>query len=156
PPPPPADIPDLEEAKIGVSMSLRQQLELHRAKPSCAVCHDQMDGLGFALENYDATGAWRTHEGKFAIDTSGALPGGRVIHGPQELKQILKERSNLFTRNLTEKLLTYALGRGLESYDGTVVDEIAGRLNAGEHRFSTLVLAIVNSQAFQMRGGGKQ
>ena len=153
PPPPPPDVPNLEETKIGVSASLREQLELHRAKPSCAVCHNQMDALGFALENYDAAGAWRTHEGKFAIDNSGTLPDGRAIRGPRELKQVLRERSDLFTRNVSEKLLTYALGRGLESYDGTVVDDIARQVKDGGHRFSTLVLAIVNSKPFQMRSG---
>ena len=149
PPPPPPDIPDLEEARIGISASLRKQLEMHRDKPSCAVCHDQMDALGFALENYDAAGAWRTHEGQFEIDSSGTLPGGRAIRGSRELKQVLRERSGQFTRNLSEKLLTYALGRGLEAYDGAVVDDIVRQVKAGDHRFSTLVLAIVTSQPFR-------
>ena len=153
PPPPPANVPVLEETKIGVSASLRQQLEQHRANPSCAVCHDQMDALGFALENYDAAGAWRTHDGKFAIDSAGTLPGGRGIAGSKELKQVLKERSDLFTFNLSEKLLTYALGRGLESYDGTVVDDIASQVSADHHKFSALVLAIAKSKPFQMRSG---
>ncbi len=153
PPPPPANVPVLEETKIGVSASLRQQLEQHRANPSCAVCHDQMDALGFALENYDAAGVWRTHDGKFAIDSAGVLPGGRSIAGSKELKQVLKERSDLFTRNVSEKLLTYALGRGLESYDGTVVDDIASQVSADHHKFSTLVLAIAKSKPFQMRSG---
>jgi hypothetical protein len=153
PPPPPPDVPELEEAKIGVSASLRDQLEQHRAKPACAVCHNQMDALGFGLESYDATGAWRTHEGKFAIDTSGKLPDGKSFRGPKELKQVLKAQSDLFTRNLTEKLLTYALGRGLESYDKTAVDGIVHQVSANQYRFSTLVLEIASSKPFQMRSG---
>ena len=153
PPPPPANVPELEDAKTGVTASMREQLETHRANPVCASCHSQMDPLGFALENYDATGAWRTHDGKFLIDSSGALPGGRTIKGSKELKQVLRERSALFTRNVSEKLLTYALGRGLEPYDGTAVDEIARSVKAGDDRFSTLVLAIVNSKPFRMRSG---
>jgi len=153
PPPPPADVPELEEAKIGVSASLREQLEQHRANPSCAVCHNQMDALGFALENYDATGKWRTHEGTFPIDSSGVLPDGRSFRGSKELKQVLKAQSELFVRNLSEKLLTYALGRGLEPYDRSAVDRITRQVSANQHRFSTLVLEIVNSKPFQMRSG---
>jgi hypothetical protein len=112
-----------------------------------------MDALGFGLESYDATGAWCTHEGKFAIDTSGKLPDGKSFRGPKELKQVLKAQSDLFTRNLTEKLLTYALGRGLESYDKTAVDGIVHQVSANQYRFSTLVLEIASSKPFQMRSG---
>ncbi len=153
PPPPPPDVPELDEANIGVSASLREQLEQHRARPACAVCHSQMDALGFGLENYDAAGAWRTHEGKFPIDPSGTLPDGGSFRGPRELKAVLKAKSDLFTRNLTEKLLTYALGRGLEPYDSSAVDLITRRVSANDHRFSTLVIEIVNSKPFQMRSG---
>ncbi len=153
PPPPPDDVPELEESKIGVTASLREQLEQHRARPACAVCHNQMDAIGFALENYDATGAWRTHEGKFPIDASGALPDGRSFRGPRELTRVLLEKSDLFTRNLAEKLLTYALGRGLETYDREAVDAIVRETAAGGHRFSAMVRGIVHSKPFRMRGG---
>jgi hypothetical protein len=152
PPPPPPDVPELEEAKIGVTASLREQLEQHRARPACAVCHTQMDAIGFALENYDATGAWRTHEGRFPIDASGSFSDGRSFRGPRELTRVLLENSDVFTRNLTEKLLTYALGRGLEPFDREAVDGIAQEVRAGGHRFSALVRGIVNSKPFRMRG----
>lgn len=153
PPPPPPNIPALQEANLGADASLRHRLEQHRANPSCAVCHNQMDPIGFGLENYDASGAWRDRDGKFSIDSSGTLPGGASFAGPKELKQVLKSQSGLFTRNLTEKMLTYALGRGVERSDRATVDRIEQRLASSGYRFSTLVMEIVNSQAFQMREG---
>jgi hypothetical protein len=150
PPPPPPDVPALEEKNIGTTASLRERLEQHRANAACAVCHNQMDPIGFGLENYDASGAWRDHEGKFPIDNTGTLPGGTSFQGPRELKQVLLNRSDLFTRNLAEKMLTYALGRGLESYDRSAVDTIVERLKNNGYRFSTLVTEIANSTPFQM------
>ncbi|MDQ6708255.1 MAG: DUF1588 domain-containing protein, partial [Acidobacteriota bacterium] len=153
PPPPPPGIPALEETNLGKDASLRERLEQHRANPSCAVCHNQMDQIGFGLENYDAAGAWRDHDGKFPIDSSGKLPGGGVFNNPQELKRILKSQPDLFARNLTEKMLTYALGRGMERHDGAALDQIAQNLAANGYRFSALVTAIVSSQPFRMRDG---
>jgi hypothetical protein len=153
PPPPPPDIPALQEAKLGTDASLRQRLEMHRASPSCAVCHNQMDPIGFGLENYDASGAWRDWDGKFPIDSSGTLPGGASFAGPKELKQVLRSQTGLFTRNLTEKMLTYALGRGVEHSDRATVERIEQRLALNGYRFSALVMEIVNSQAFRMREG---
>jgi hypothetical protein len=141
PPPPPPDVPALQEVNLGKDASLRQRLEEHRTNPSCAVCHNEMDPIGFSLENYDASGAWRDHDGKFHIESGG---------GPQELKQKLISQPNLFVRNLTEKMLTYALGRGLERYDRPVVDQITERLAGNGYRFSTLVMEVVKSQPFQM------
>ncbi|MGH9674815.1 MAG: DUF1592 domain-containing protein [Bryobacteraceae bacterium] len=157
PPPPPPDVPELDEAKIGLTASLREQLEQHRARPACAVCHNQMDALGFGLENFDATGAWRTHDGKFPIDASGTLPDGKSFRGPAELKGVLRAQADLFARNLAEKLLTYALGRGLEPYDKGAVDEIMSQTRALQYRFSAMVMGIVQSRPFQMRAaaGGK-
>src|SRR5262249_39627698 len=132
---------------------LRVRLEQHRADSSCAVCHNQMDPIGFGLENYDAAGAWRDREGKFPVDSSGKLPGGASFSGPKELKQVLKSQAPLFARNITEKMLTYALGRGLEGSDRPAVDQISQRLAADGYRFSTLVIEIVKSSAFQMRKG---
>jgi mono/diheme cytochrome c family protein len=151
PPPPPADVPNLDETSIGTSASLREQLESHRKDPVCASCHRRMDPLGFGLENFDAVGAWRTMDGKFPIDASGALPDGRTFTGPVELRTILEGNREAFARSLTVKLLTYALGRGLEPYDTKTVKLIASRMPAHDYRFSALVLEIVNSLPFQSR-----
>lgn len=152
PPPPPPGAGELsEDQKIVESAPLRQRLEQHRTNPSCASCHQRMDPLGFALENYDAIGSWRTRDGKFPIDPSGALPNGQTFNGPQELKAILKDRKDEFSRCLIEKLLTYALGRGLEDYDKPVIEKIATTLAQDRYRFSVLVLEIVRSEPFQMK-----
>jgi cytochrome c553 len=153
PPPPPPGVPNLDETKVGSSASLRQQLEEHRKNATCASCHARMDPLGFGLENFDAIGAWRTHDGKFPIDASGTLPDGRSFQGPQELKAIIKADREAFVECLTEKLLTYALGRGLERYDRPAVKQIAARVAASDYRFSSLVLEIASSLPFQMRRG---
>ena len=155
PPPPPPDVPNLDEAKIGSSASLRQQLEDHRKNATCAACHSRMDPLGFGLENFNAIGQWRAQDGKFPVDSSGALPDGRSFKGPQELKVILKSDRDMFTQGLTEKLLTYALGRGPERYDRPVVKKIAARVAVNDYRFSSLALEIVNSLPFQYRRGIK-
>lgn len=151
PPDPPAGVPPLDVAAVGSTVSLRAQLEQHRANATCAVCHDQIDPLGFGLERYDATGAWRTHDGPFEIDDSGTLPDGTTFRGSFELKGILRSQGDAFTKNLAEKLLTYALGRGLETYDTAAVNAITARVAAAEHRFSSLVEAVVESQPFRMR-----
>jgi hypothetical protein len=159
PPPPPPDVPVLQEANLGTAASMRQRLEEHRANPSCAVCHNQMDPIGFGLENYDGAGGWRTKDGNFDVDSSGTLPDGRSFRGAKGLKEILRSQSDLFVHNLTEKMLTYALGRGLERSDKPVVDHITQQLAAQNHRFSILVMEIVNSRPFQMRkgsGGGNE
>ena len=153
PPPPPPGVPNLNEAAIGTTASMRQQLEQHRANPACATCHNRMDPLGFGLENYDAVGHWRTQDGKFPVDAAGTLPGGRSFRSPMELKAILKTDRDAFARCVTEKLLTYALGRGLERYDKPAVNLICSRLAANDYRFSGLVLGIVESLPFQMRHG---
>ena len=151
PPEPPADVPNLDEVAIGTSASMREQLEEHRKNPTCASCHRRMDPLGFGLENFDAVGAWRTQDGNFPIDASGTLPDGRTFTGPEELMDILKADRDVFARALTSKLLTYALGRGLERYDARTVREIATRLPEHDYRFSGLVLEIVKSLPFQSR-----
>jgi len=151
PPPPPADVPALAEQEIGSSASLREKMEQHRANPACAVCHLQMDPIGFGLENYDASGEWRTHDGKFPIDASGILPGGKSFNGAKGLEELLKSKSVLFAHNFTEKLMTYALGRGVERFDKPTVDRIVADAAARNYRFSTLVMDIVNSRPFLMR-----
>lgn len=152
PPPPPPGVPELSEAKDKVlSGSLRQRMEQHRANPACAVCHNQMDALGFGLENYDPIGAWREKDGEFSIDASGTLPAGESFQSPAELRAILKNRHADFRRCLTEKLLTYALGRGLEYYDECAVNGIVRNAAANRDTFSALVLEIVSSDPFQKR-----
>ena len=128
-------------------------MEQHRADPSCAACHSRMDPIGFSLENYDASGAWRTADGKFPIDNSGTLGDGKSFKGAQELKEILKSQPDLFTKNLSEKMLIYALGRGLETYDAAAVDGIVQRVKADHNRIVTLIQAVVASKPFQMRDG---
>jgi Protein of unknown function (DUF1588)/Protein of unknown function (DUF1587)/Protein of unknown function (DUF1585)/Protein of unknown function (DUF1595)/Protein of unknown function (DUF1592)/Planctomycete cytochrome C len=153
PPPPPPDVPNLDESKIGVAATVRQQFEAHRANPICASCHMRMDPLGFALENYDAIGRWRTHEGKFPIDSSGVMPDGRKFDGAAGMKSVLVGDRDQFARALTEKILTYGLGRGLERYDNLAVQSISRRLRAKNYRFSALVLGVVESLPFEMRRG---
>ena len=153
PPVPPADVPNLDEKAIGTAASLREQLEAHRKDPTCASCHRRMDPLGFGLENFDAVGAWRIADGKFPIDAHGFLPDGDEFDGPEELRGVLTKQREAFARCLTSKLLTYALGRGLEPYDTRTVREIASRLPAHDYTFSALVLGIVNSLPFQSRRG---
>jgi len=154
PPPPPPSVPALDDTKVGQSASLRQQMEAHRKSPACASCHAKMDPLGFGLENFDAVGAWRDVDGKFPVDSSGALPGNRLFHGPVELKKLLKDDRAAFVRGMTDKLFTYALGRGLERYDRALVAGIADKLPAQNYRFSQLVVEIVKSYPFQMRRRG--
>jgi hypothetical protein len=154
PPPPPPGVPELEETKKAVpDATLRVQLEQHRADPGCASCHTTMDTLGFGFENFDAVGVWRDTDGKHPVDSSGELPSGEKFSGPIELVQILKQRKKQFSRSLAEKMLTYALGRGLSYYDRCAVDEILVRLNENNYRFSELVQGIVHSKPFQKRRG---
>jgi uncharacterized protein DUF1588/uncharacterized protein DUF1592/uncharacterized protein DUF1585 len=150
PPPPPPDVPQLDEAKQ-LTGSLRQRMEQHRANAICASCHARMDPIGFAFENYDAIGRWRDKDGEFPIDPSGVLPDGQAFQGPAELKAILKGKKDLFSRALAEKILTYALGRGLEHYDRCAVDKILAALDAKGDKFSTLLVETVKSGPFQMR-----
>ena len=156
PPPPPPNVPALDDAKSGTAASVRQQMEEHRKNPTCASCHSKMDPLGFGLENFNGIGAWRTADGKFPIDASGTLPDGRNFNGPEELKKTLRGDSNAFAECLTEKMLTYALGRGLERYDRRTVKQIASKVAANDYRISTLIEEIVNSLPFQQRRPEKE
>ena len=126
-------------------------MEQHRANPNCASCHARMDPLGFAFENFDAIGAWRDKDGTFPIDASGTLPAGESFQGSEELKAILKTREKDFARCLAEKMLTYALGRGLEDPDKCAVDRIVDTMSSDQSKFSSLVLEIVKSDPFQRR-----
>lgn len=154
PPPPPPAVPALEEAKGDGSLSLRMQMEEHRKNPACASCHSRMDPLGFGLEKFDAIGKWRELDGKVRIDASGTLPGNQKFNGPIELKKLLVEDREAFVRGLTEKMLIYALGRGLERGDKPVMNAIATKMPAADFRFVFLVEEIVKSLPFQMRRTG--
>jgi hypothetical protein len=151
PPEPPAGVPMLEDQKQ-LTGTLREQMEQHRADPNCAVCHRKMDQLGFAFENFDAVGAWRTRDGEYAVDASGKLPDGRSFDGPAELKQLLKRTSrDEFARCMAEKMLTYAIGRGVEPFDRPAVDAIVEKLIQDDYRFTTLVQAVAASDPFNKR-----
>lgn len=152
PPPPPPDIPELEESKEKSMGTLREQMQQHRADPACASCHEQMDAIGFGLENFDTVGAWREKEGESAIDAGGELGPGETFAGAVELAEVLAAtRRREFLHCVVEKTLIYALGRGLDSYDRLTVKGIVGRLEANECKFSELVLGVVESVPFQMR-----
>lgn len=155
PPPAPPDVPLLSEEKETIlSGSVRQRMEQHREKPLCASCHARMDPIGFGFENFDAVGAWREMDGKFPIQADGKLVSGQVFSGPAELKKILKEQKRTeFLRCISEKMLTYALGRGIEYYDKCAVDKILKSLEQNQFRFSILIKEVINSQPFQMRRG---
>ena len=153
-PPPPPNVPSLDEDAVGASASLRQQMEQHRKNAVCASCHSRMDPIGFSFENYDAVGSWRTLDGKFPIDASGVLPGGQAFRGASELKVILRQQKDTFAGGLTEKLLTYALGRGLDRADQPAIKQIVARAAAENYKFSSLLLGIVDSAPFQMQPEG--
>lgn len=154
PPPPPPNVPELKEVKAGEAKgTLRERLEQHRANPGCASCHKSMDPLGFAMENFDAIGAWRDKEGDAPIDSAGQLPSGEKFRGPKELRELLlASRKPQFSRCLTEKLLTYALGRGVEYSDQCAVQKITAALEKDQFRFSRLVVEIVSSDPFLKKG----
>ena len=152
PPPPPPDVPDLPEREAGEApRSLRARLEVHRANPVCSACHARMDPLGFALEHFDAVGKWREAEGGVPIDASGALPDGTTFDGLPGLRDVLLERQDEFVTTVAEKLLTYALGRGIEHYDRPALRAIVRDAAADGHRWSSLVLGVARSLPFQMR-----
>jgi mono/diheme cytochrome c family protein len=151
PPPPLPNVPPLEGSEAEAPRTLRERMERHRASPTCAGCHKLMDPLGFALENFDATGAWRTREAGVPLDASGQLADGTKVDGVVALRNALLARSDVFVRTLTEKLMTYALGRGLQYYDMPVVRDIVRKAERQEYRFSGIIMGIVESPPFQMR-----
>jgi hypothetical protein len=140
-----------EESATG---TLRERMEKHRADPGCASCHALMDPIGFSLENFDGIGAWRDKEGAFPIDASGRFNTGETFTGAAELRALLAtERRAQFVRCISEKMLTYALGRGLDYYDNCALEQIRTSLEAGDYRLSALIHGIVNSTPFQRRRG---
>ena len=153
PPPPPEEVPPLEDNPRKLKGTIRQQLEQHRADPGCASCHSRIDPLGFGLENYDPIGRWRLEERSHPVDSSGVMPTGEQFEGSHELRDILLSDPELFVRCFTEKMLTYALGRGVEPYDRPVVAGIEESLADDDFKFHTLIREIVLSVPFQMRRG---
>jgi hypothetical protein len=153
PPPPPPGVPELEESdEAAATGSLRQRMAAHVANPACASCHVQMDALGLAFENYDAVGKWREKDGKFDIDPAGETPAGKKFAGASDLKRALvNDDRDLFVRCLAEKMLTYALGRGVEYYDRCTIDDLWAATSKEDYRFVALVDAIVSSDAFGKR-----
>ena len=153
PPPAPPDVPELEETTDdGEPRSMREAMERHRVNPACAGCHRPMDPLGFALENFDAVGRWRAlSEARTPIDASGVLPDGTAFEGPAGLRRVLASRPEGFVTTLTEKLLTYALGRGLELADGPVVRGVVRGAGRDDYRFSSVIIGVVKSSPFRMR-----
>jgi hypothetical protein len=153
PPPPPPDVPALDDAKVGSEVSLRKQLEAHRANAVCASCHSKMDVLGFGLENYDAIGKWRTVDGKFPIDVGGTMPSGKTFQTAAEMRTILVGSMPQISRCLIEKIMTYALGRGMQTYDNRTIDQINKDLATDGYKFQTLIYDVVRSLPFQSRRG---
>jgi hypothetical protein len=152
PAPPPPDVPALKENEAGrAPKTVREQMAEHRADPVCASCHKVMDPLGFALENFDAVGAWRTREAGGRIDASGQLSDGTAVDGVVTLRQALLRQPDVFVSTMTEKLLTYALGRGLDDHDMPALRRIVRESARNDYRFSSLVLGIVESVPFEMR-----
>jgi hypothetical protein len=153
PPPPPPNIPALDEARVSESLPIRARLAAHRDKTACASCHEFIDPPGFALENFDAVGRWRERENDQPVDAAGGLPDGSVFTGVDGLEEGLLKRPELFAATLTEKLLTFALGRGVEPYDEPAVRRIVQDASAENYRLSSIVLGIVNSTPMRMRQG---
>ncbi len=152
PPPPPPFVPALKESQdTGKLLTMRQRLAQHRDNPSCSSCHTLMDPVGFSLENYDAVGRWRTVDAATAIDAAGGLPDGSKFEGATGLEQGILAKPEIFANTFTEKLLTYALGRGVESSDAPAVRQIVRQAQPQNYRFSSFILQIVNSPPFQMR-----
>jgi Protein of unknown function (DUF1588)/Protein of unknown function (DUF1585)/Protein of unknown function (DUF1592) len=151
PPPPPAKVPPLKDNTVSSSLSVRERLAEHRRDAACAGCHKLMDPVGFALENFDAVGRWRTVEEGRPIDATGGLPDGSRFDGVAGLERALLDRPELFVATMTEKLLTFALGRVVATHDAPAIRKVVRDARADSYRFSTLILGIANSTPFQMR-----
>jgi hypothetical protein len=147
PPPPPPNVPSLKEDADVSRLAMRQRMEVHRANPACSGCHARMDPIGFALEGFDGLGRWRAD-----VDSSGVLPDGTRIDGPVGLRKVLLDKKDQFVTTATERLLTYALGRGVEPFDMPAVRRIVRDAAPRDYRWSSIIMGIVTSVPFQMRG----
>jgi hypothetical protein len=152
PPPPPPNVPELESNKEAKG-TLRQRMEMHRENPACANCHQSMDAIGFALENFDVIGRYRDADADGPIDPSGKLPDGTAFSGIGDLKNILASKQDVIVRNVTEKLMTYALGRSLDFFDDRPIQKIVTEAASQENRFHSLVRGIVKSDPFLFQRG---
>jgi hypothetical protein len=154
PPPPPPNVPSLNTERSGQPLSMKEAMQLHRASPACASCHAKMDPIGFALENFDADAKWRTKQGGAGgvpIDVSVDLWDGTKVTGPSELRQRLLYYSPQFVRMVTEKMMTFGIGRGMEYYDMPVIRSIVRDAQKNNYRFSSLIMGIIKSAPFQTR-----
>jgi Protein of unknown function (DUF1588)/Protein of unknown function (DUF1585)/Protein of unknown function (DUF1592) len=151
PPPPPPNVPALSETSVSAKLPVRERLAQHRADATCASCHNLIDPVGFALENFDAVGRWREVEAGLPIDSSGGLPDGSQVDGVDGLEHGLLERPDVFVSALAEKLLTYAIGRGTEHYDAPAIRKIVRDAESDDYRFTAIINGIVTSTPFQMR-----
>jgi hypothetical protein len=150
-PPPPPDVPALEESVVDASLPVRERLMEHRANPACASCHDVMDPIGFSLEHYDAVGRWREREGARSVDASGGFPDGSTFTGVEGLEKVLVDRPELFVGTMVSKLLTFALGRGIEPSDAPAIRKILLEAEKDDFRFHSVIQFITQSQPFQYR-----
>jgi hypothetical protein len=150
PPPPPPNVPDLPATAKEAPKSIRARMEQHRANPVCAGCHANMDPLGFAMENFDAIGAFRENADGSPVNNASTLPDGTAVDGPNGLRHLIEMRKGLFLETVTEKMLTYALGRGIESYDMPTVRAIVRDAGANDFRWSSFIVSITKSKPFQM------
>jgi hypothetical protein len=151
PPPPPDNVQALKDNTVAANLTVRERLARHRANSVCAICHDVMDPVGFSLENFGAVGEWRDLEDGRPVDASGGLPDGSRFTGVSGLEQGLVNRPDVFVATMTEKLLTYAIGRGFEHFDAPAIRKILSAAKQDDYRFSSLILGIVKSTPFQMR-----
>jgi hypothetical protein len=151
PPPPPPNVPALKEKQDVANLTVRERLAEHRSNPACASCHNLMDPIGFSLDNFDAVGRWRSYEDEQLIDASGSMPDGSIVRNADELESAILKQSELFAQTLTEKLLTFALGRGVESNDGPEIRRVVSFSRSQDYRFSSLIQGIVASKPFRMR-----
>jgi len=151
PPPPPPNVPALKDNGDGKVLSVRERMEAHRANSVCATCHKVMDPIGFSLENFDAIGQWRNTDDGAKIDPSGTLFNGTKVSGPQDLRAMLTSNPEVFMGVFTQRLMTYALGRGVEYQDMPIVRSIMHDAAKNDYHFSSLVLGIVNSAPFEMK-----
>ena len=153
PPPPPADVAPLDEAAGSgrAARSFRDQLEQHVTDPTCAGCHKKMDPLGFAMDSYDAVGAWRSGTAERPLDTSGMLPSGEKLAGVDDLRAVLWKERPRFSRTLVEQFLLYALARDRITAHEALIDELVAKLDSDNHRFSTLITGVVTSTPFTLR-----
>jgi hypothetical protein len=157
PPPPPPDVPALKEpGQDGQPPSLRKRMELHRQSPVCASCHQRMDPLGFSLENFDALGKWRTESDGAPIDAAASLPDGTRFEGIAGLRQLIESHKEDFVRTFTEKLLAYAIGRGIEPSDYPSIRKISRDASSQEYRWTAIIWGVVNSPPFSMGVGGSE